>query len=85
MKLNLSSLLKIVADSTESEKHEVNFDSSMNSLDGWDSLGHISILSKLDIVTDGKASEIDTLADCKSVKDLIKSLKSKSLYNEEIT
>ena len=82
MKLNLKSLLEIVAESTESEIDQVNSDSSMNSLDGWDSLGHISILSKLDIVTEGKASEIDTLADCESVEDLIKSLKSKNLFFE---
>ena len=82
MKLNLKSLLEIVAESTESEIDQVNSDSSMSSLDGWDSLGHISILSKLDIVTEGKASEIDTLADCESVEDLIKSLKSKNLFFE---
>jgi len=82
MKLNLKSLLEIVAESTESEIDQINSDSSRSSLDGWDSLGHISILSKLDILTEGKASEIETLADCQSVKDLIKSLKSKNLFFE---
>ena len=79
---NLNMLLEIVAESTESELNEVNIDSSMDSLDGWDSLGHLSILSKLDSSTQGKAAEINTLADCKSVRDLVESLKSNSLFSE---
>ena len=82
MKLNLNLLLKIIAESTESELNEVNINSSMDSLAGWDSLGHLSILSKIDTATQGKASDIDTLADCTSVKDLIESLKSNSLFSE---
>lgn len=82
MILNLNLLLEIVAESTESELNEVNIDSSMDSLAGWDSLGHLSILSKLDSVTEGKAAEINTLADCRSVNDLIESLKSNSLFSE---
>ena len=82
MKINLKTLLEIIADSTESEISNLSSNSSMDNLDGWDSLGHLSILSKLDTISEGKASEIDSLADCKSVKDLIKSLKSKSLFSE---
>lgn len=82
MKINLNTLLQIIAESTESDLKEVNIDSSMDNLPGWDSLGHLSILSKLDSVSDGKAAEINTLADCQSVKDLIASLSSKSLFSE---
>ena len=82
MKLNLNTLLEIVAESTESKLNEVNIDSSIDTLEGWDSLGHLSILSKLDSITQGKAAEINTLADCESVRDLIQSLKSNSLYSE---
>ena len=80
--MNLKTLLEIISEATESKLDEININSSMDNLDGWDSLGHLSILSKLDKITDGKAAEIDTLADCKSVKDLIKSLSSKSLFSE---
>lgn len=80
--LNLNLLLEIIAKSTESKLNEVNIDSSMDNLVGWDSLGHLSILSKIDTATKGKASDIDTLADCRSVKDFIESLKSNSLFSE---
>ncbi len=82
MKINLKSLLEIVSESTETNISEVDINSSMDTLTGWDSLGHLSILSKLDNATGGKAAEIQTLADCKSVNDLIESLKSKSLFSE---
>ena len=80
--MNLNKLLEIISEATETEFKEININSSMDNLDGWDSLGHLLIISKLDEITDGKASEINTLADCKSVKDLIESLSSKSLFSE---
>lgn len=52
---------------------------SMLSVDGWDSLGHLKILSELDIEFHGQLAEIEELSQAKSVKDLKDLLRSKGL------
>ena len=49
----------------------VSIDSTVDSLTAWDSLGHLSILSALDEVFNGKITEIQEFSDVKSVKEII--------------
>ena len=50
---------------------EVSVDSNTDNLAGWDSLGHLSILSALDEATGGKISEISEFNDVTSVKEIL--------------
>lgn len=61
------------------ENKEVMSESNSENTDGWDSLGQLSIMSKLDEITDGKSSGIDDLATCLSVQELVDKLTSNNL------
>ncbi len=50
---------------------DVNVDSTVDNLAGWDSLGHLSILSALDEASGGKISTISKFNDVKSVKEIV--------------
>ena len=73
-------LLEILREALENE--EVGFESDSENTEGWDSLGQLAILSGLDQITDGKTSEIDDLASCMSVQQLIETLKSVNLLSD---
>jgi acyl carrier protein len=52
---------------------KINQKSSSENIEKWDSLGHLSIMVKLDKETKGKSSTID-LSSCTSIKKLSKAL-----------
>lgn len=60
---------------------------SINDEDGaltiseWDSLGHLKVLTELDIEFDGKLAEIDALADAKSIKEIKAILRTKGMLD----
>ena len=60
---------------------KIDENASNETIEEWDSLGHLSILSALDDLTDGKASELDGLADSLSFDDLIKTLSTAGLIS----
>ena len=64
------------------ENKDVVSESNSDNTEGWDSLGQLSILSKLDEITGGKSSEIDGLASCISVHQLVEKLKSNNLISD---
>ena len=47
-----------VASALEVEKGLITMDLKIDDIPEWDSLGHLTILSHLDDITDGKAGEI---------------------------
>lgn len=57
----------------------VNADDSMNTVEKWDSLGFLSILSSLEERFGNKVAAIDDLSSAKSVKDIIDLLKRESV------
>lgn len=61
------------------ENLDVEFESNADETDGWDSLGQLSILSKLDEITEGRSSQIQGIALCRSVQQLAEKLKSNNL------
>tara|TARA_B100000989_G_C19530004_1_gene469069 strand:+ start:2772 stop:2993 length:222 start_codon:yes stop_codon:yes gene_type:complete len=58
------------------EVDEIKEDDSSETLEEWDSLGQLSILSALDKETKGKASKIKGLAEMFTVKEIIKALEN---------
>ena len=71
--MNKDNLITIIKDALETE--DIDFNSSMENTDGWDSLGHLSILSAIDQNLDGQASKLDELASATSVENIISILK----------
>ena len=62
-------IIQIMADALMGE--DVTAESNTDNLTGWDSLGHLSILSALDDASGGKVSEINEFNDVASVKEII--------------
>ena len=79
--LDINELFTLIAESLDVEIDIINETSSSESIDEWDSLGHLSILSELDEVTNGKASEVEELAAALKIEDLIKILSNAGLLN----
>lgn len=49
----------------------VSLSSEAKDIEGWDSLGHLNILTQLDIFLDGKVMEINEIASATSVPKII--------------
>ena len=63
---------------------KVSIKSKSSQFDKWDSLGQLQILSKLDKATKGKTSNLITLTNAKSVKDIKKILIKSKLLKDKI-
>lgn len=79
VKLNLE---KLIEDALEVEKGSINKSTNMNDVVEWDSLGHLSILIKLDDFFEGAASELQDLAQASSVKEIENILKKANLLKD---
>ena len=64
------------------ENEDVGFESNSDNTEGWDSLGQLAILTGLDKITNGESSEINDLAECMSVQQLVETLKSNNLLSD---
>ena len=77
--MNSDNLCNIIKNALEVEQVDLN--SSMENIEEWDSLGHLSILSAIDESLDGKASNLDELASATSVEMIISILKKNNLLD----
>jgi len=55
----------------EIEKGSLNIDTAMGSIEQWDSLGHLSILSSLDVLFDGLIGPITNISQAQSVEEIL--------------
>jgi len=60
----------------------VTFESNMDNISDWDSLGHLSLLIVLDKATNGRSSELVELPACTSLKQVFDVLKKNNLAKE---
>ena len=56
-----------------------SMEDSVDSLEEWDSLGHLSMLVALDKKLNGKAAKLQELGSCQSITQLISILKKNKL------
>lgn len=75
----LNRLYEIIEESITIDKVDINEKTSTENTEGWDSLGHITLLSALDEETEGKSADIPDLAQVSTVGDLIKCLQKNNL------
>ena len=79
MKVSKKKLMLLIAQALEVKKNKVNINSKMDDFEEWDSLGQLSILSKIDEELGGKVASIRKLSDCFTVRDFIKILDKSDL------
>lgn len=72
-------LIEIVANSLSVPRENININTNSQNLEEWDSLGHLTILTAIDKATDGKASEIETLASSTSLSEILEILKKNNI------
>ena len=80
-KVSEREILEIIQDTLELEGKVLAIDSSMEDLEEWDSIGHLSILTNLDKVFEGKAAEIQELATADSVQKILQVLRDNALID----
>ena len=79
--LNEKELIEIIETALELDKGTINNgDKDWHSL--WDSLGHLSILVKLDEALGGKCSKIKELSKVNSINYIKEVLKSNNLFKD---
>ena len=77
--INEKKLKNLISNILEIKSEKITLNSGMNTIEQWDSLAHLSILSELDKLTKGKAGKIKGLSNSTSVKDILKLLKKSKL------
>lgn len=74
-------LEKLIEEALELVEGTINSSSSMNVIEEWDSLGHLSILLKLDEVLGGEAGGIKELATATNVNEIYEILQNSGLID----
>tara|TARA_B100000767_G_C19312860_1_gene348341 strand:+ start:245 stop:487 length:243 start_codon:yes stop_codon:yes gene_type:complete len=72
--LNKDKIFKLIAKSLKINIKSININSQKDKLKNWDSLGHLAILTEIDKITKGKASEIKNLGNADTVAKIYKLL-----------
>jgi acyl carrier protein len=72
--MNIDVLIKEIVQALEVGEHEISIDSDSSSVEAWDSLGHISILARLDSVFEDITERVPELASALSVREIHKLL-----------
>jgi len=57
----------------------IQLDADAESIEAWDSLGHLSVLTALDMLFEGKIAEINELGEASSIPKILEALKKHSL------
>ena len=73
-------LFKIISSALEVDSIDQN--SSMENIEEWDSLGHLSILSAIDESLNGKVSDLSELASATSINKIINVLEENNLIEK---
>ena len=80
--MNTSEVIAAIAQGLDLEVGEVNLESTSETIEDWDSLGHLAVLSALDDATGGKSSELIDLTQAASVIEIIDILKDGGILQE---
>ena len=78
-KINEETITALIGNALRIDTNLISINSSSESVEEWDSLGHLSILESLDRHFDGKVANIIELASSNSVKKILSILRKNSL------
>jgi len=73
--MKVEDVLFAIGQGLEVEPGIVTLDSTTETLEDWDSLGHLAVLSALDDASDGKSADLIDLTQAASVKDILNILR----------
>ena len=79
--MNADDVKKIVASALELDPAVVNDDTSTETVEAWDSLGHVTILVELDTVLDGRVAGIEGIRKAYSIRALVALLREHRLLD----
>ena len=77
--LTKEKIIKIVSKAIKKPEKKININSKKEDFETWDSLAHLKILTDIDDLTQGKASEISDLANATKIINIYKILLRKKL------
>jgi acyl carrier protein len=78
-KITEETILDIMHNALKLKEKRLTVNSTMQDIEEWDSLGHLSILVALDKFFNGKISGIKELASADSIRKILQILKENSL------
>ena len=79
--MNYGELKKIISLSIKIPLKKINDNASAKKHEEWDSLGHLTILSSLDVLFDGLIGPISNISEAQSVEDILNILIENKLIN----
>jgi len=77
--INKEQVINVIADALRVDTDIITLSSSSTNIDNWDSLGHLSILTALDKMFDGKIANISEMAEAESIERILDLLSQNSL------
>jgi len=72
-------VLSAIERALELDSRSIDMEAVSEDVEGWDSLGHLSILAALDLLFEGRVTEIDEIATADSVPKILVALRQHSL------
>jgi|TARA_Y100000294_G_scaffold159133_1_gene161870 acyl carrier protein len=77
--IDQNKIIGVVESALALGKGTIDINSSSDNIEKWDSLGQLSILSKMDELFNGKIAEIPDIANANSIKSIVSLLKENKL------
>jgi acyl carrier protein len=78
-KVSEKEVLEVIRKALGIKEQLISYDSSAANLVQWDSLGHLGVLTALDVHFSGRIASIKEMAQADSVKKILQILKDNSL------
>ncbi len=78
-KITEDDVLRTIEVALQVRPGSLGLDATAENVEGWDSLGHLSILAALDKIFEGKVADISEIADVNSVSKIFAVLRQHSL------
>ena len=78
-KFSEQDVLSAIESALELDSRSIDTEAVSKDVEGWDSLGHLSILAALDSLFEGRVTEIDEIATADSVPKILVALRQHSL------
>jgi acyl carrier protein len=74
-------IYKLIADILETDELTIKKSKKLSQIEEWDSLNHLNILIKLDVLFKNKVNSISEMGEADSVQKIIKLLKENKLIS----
>ena len=78
-KISDQGVLRAIESALELDSGSVGLEATAEDLEGWDSLGHLSILAALDLLFGGRVTEIREITTADSIPKILAALRRHSL------